>query len=73
MGEKGPVWTLDANDDIESGSNGNSTTNDIINPVPKLNDVIGSSLTYVGTFKNLDNKKQVVALIDDVSVNLLKF
>lgn len=78
MKEKGPIWKLDGSDDIETaintGSNGNANnTNGAangngINPAPKLKDVIGSSLKYVGTYKNLDNKKQVVALIDDVSI-----
>lgn len=76
MKEKGPIWKLDANDDIDTtGSNGNvnstnggQSANNGINPAPKLKDVIGASLKYVGTYKNLDNKKQVVALIDDVSI-----
>lgn len=74
MKAKGPIWKLDGNDDgaISNGSNGNSTNsaaNGSTNPAPKLKDVIGSSLKYVGTYKNLDNKKQVVALIDDVSID----
>lgn len=70
MKEKGPIWKLDANDDTDtSGSNGNvNSTNGSINPAPKLKDIIGLSLKNVGTYKNLDNKKQVVALIDDVSI-----
>lgn len=32
----------------------------------KIKDVIGRSLPYIGTYKNMDNQKQVVALIDDV-------
>lgn len=31
----------------------------------KLSDVIGQSLKHIGTYKDLDQKKQVVALIDD--------
>lgn len=31
----------------------------------KLSDVIGQSLNHIGTYKDLDKKKQVVALIDD--------
>lgn len=74
MSEKGPIWKLDGNDDMEIGSNGNTSSKNGstiagINPAPKLKDVIGSSLKYVGTYKNLDNKKQVVALIDDVRVH----
>ncbi|XP_033210054.1 dihydropyrimidine dehydrogenase [NADP(+)] [Belonocnema kinseyi] len=34
-------------------------------PVPKVKDVIGKSLPHIGSYKKLDNKKQVVALIDD--------
>lgn len=73
MKEKGPIWKLDANDDIDTtASNGNvNSTNGSINPAPKLKDIIGSSLNYVGTYKNLDNKKQVVALIDDVSIDYI--
>lgn len=77
MKEKGAIWKLDANDDsVDVGSNRNASdtngrtndvSNDIVNSAPKLKDIIGSSLKYVGTYKNLDNKKQVVALIDDVS------
>lgn len=36
-------------------------------PAPKIKDVIGRALPYIGTYKNLDNKQQKVALIDDVS------
>lgn len=66
MKEKGPIWKLDSN---ENGASANGT-NGIKNgfkQVPKLNDVIGVSLKHVGAYKKLDNKKQVVALIDDVS------
>lgn len=61
-GVKGPIWKLNADeDDASQNSSG-------IKPVPKLSDVIGASLKYVGPYKKLDNKKQVVALIDDVSL-----
>jgi translation elongation factor EF-4 len=33
----------------------------------KIKDVIGSAVSKIGAYKKLDNKKQVVALIDDVS------
>lgn len=36
-------------------------------PVPKIQDMLGVALPRIGTYKNLDNTKQVVALIDDVS------
>ena len=45
---------------IETNTNG-------IKPAPKVKDVIGNSLSRIGPYKKLDNKKQVVALIDDVS------
>ena len=35
-------------------------------PIPFIKDVIGNALSHIGTYKELDNKKQVVALIDDV-------
>lgn len=77
MKEKGPIWKLDDTEStINNGSNGSANNTNVAangsktNPAPKLKDVIGSSLKYVGTYKNLDNKKQVVALIDDVSTRL---
>lgn len=78
MKEKGPIWKLDASDDdIQAiGTSTNSTQNgkindtNGINKVPSINDVIGNSLQYVGTYKKLDNTKQVVALIDDVRIFL---
>lgn len=33
--------------------------------VPAIKDVIGKSLSYIGAYKELNNKQQVVALIDD--------
>lgn len=69
-GEKGPIWKLNADeDDITTigATNVASQNGSGIKPVPKLNDIIGASLKYVGPYKKLDNKKQVVALIDDVS------
>lgn len=38
--------------------------------VPKIQDVLGAALPKIGTYKHLDNTKQVVALIDDVSEHL---
>lgn len=35
-------------------------------PAAKVQEVIGSALSRIGAYKKLDNKKQVVALIDDV-------
>ncbi|XP_063618794.1 dihydropyrimidine dehydrogenase [NADP(+)] isoform X1 [Cydia splendana] len=34
-------------------------------PVPSIRDVVGEALPRIGTYKQLDNTKQVVALIDD--------
>ncbi|KAK2578695.1 hypothetical protein KPH14_011663 [Odynerus spinipes] len=34
-------------------------------PVPAIKDVIGKSLSQIGAYKELNNKQQVVALIDD--------
>lgn len=85
MKEKGPIWKLDVNDvdvngingvtngsngtNAKNGSNGVNGSTPIVKPAPKMNDVIGASLRYIGTYKNLDNKKQVVALIDDVIIS----
>lgn len=68
MKEKGPIWKLNADDDNDIPSNGQTTNghNGSSAPAPTLRDVIGNSLKYVGPYKKLDNKKQVVALIDDV-------
>lgn len=37
-----------------------------VQPIPTINDVIGKALPHIGNYTQLDNKKQVVALIDDV-------
>jgi hypothetical protein len=37
------------------------------NCIPKIADIIGRALPKIGAYKKLDNTKQVVALIDDVS------
>jgi dihydropyrimidine dehydrogenase (NADP+) len=36
-------------------------------PVPAVKNVIGQALSMIGPYKGLDNKQQVVAVIDDVS------
>ena len=36
-------------------------------PVPAIKDVVGRALPLIGPYLRLDNKQQVVALIDDVS------
>lgn len=33
--------------------------------IPKLNDLIGKGLQYIGTYNQLNNKQQVVALVND--------
>lgn len=40
--------------------------------IPQIKDIIGRSLVKIGNYKKLDNSKQVVALIDDVSFYLRK-
>lgn len=37
-----------------------------IAPIPTVKDVIGKALIHIGNYRDLDNKKQVIALIDDV-------
>lgn len=49
-----------------------ATSTNGIKPAAKVGEVIGSALSRVGPYKKLDNTKQVVALIDDVSrLNML--
>lgn len=43
--------------------------NGTLKPIPKIQDVIGRALPKIGAYKKLDNTKQVVALIDDVSLS----
>lgn len=53
-----------------SNVNGNSNVNGdakLTKKAPAVKDIIGLSLPHVGPYKKLDNTKQVVALIDDVS------
>lgn len=52
------------------GLSSNSTTvtsNGVVKLAPAISDIIGNALPHIGTYKSLDNKQQVVALIDDVS------
>lgn len=73
MQTKGPMWQIDSNDiDIEPSSVNGAVTNTnngtgSTTAVPSVKDVIGAALKHVGPYKKLDNTKQVVALIDDVS------
>lgn len=59
-----PVTLNQLSQNTSAGLSGSSPS-----PSPSVRDVIGLSLPYIGSFKQMDNKKQVVALIDDVSVN----
>ncbi|XP_058443481.1 dihydropyrimidine dehydrogenase [NADP(+)] [Malaya genurostris] len=60
--ENGPLWDPYV---TEQNKEQNGTNNSIINPAPKIKDVLGVALDKIGSYKSLDNKKQVVALIDD--------
>ncbi|KZC14706.1 Dihydropyrimidine dehydrogenase [NADP(+)], partial [Dufourea novaeangliae] len=58
--------------EIKAHSNPLEKTCTVTRPVPKLiasvptiKDVIGKAINHIQTYKELDNKKQVVALIDD--------
>lgn len=44
-----------------------------ITAIPSIKDVIGKALNYIGTYKDLNNKEQVIALIDDVRFNQFLF
>lgn len=62
--KNGPTWKIDSiDDDVVSDSKANDNG---VKPAPSVKDIIGLSLPYVGPYKRLDNKEQVVALIDDV-------
>jgi dihydropyrimidine dehydrogenase (NADP+) len=37
-----------------------------ITSTPSIKDVIGKALPHISSYKKLDNKQQVIALIDDV-------
>lgn len=49
----------------ESVIHSNGTKDD--NYIPRIKDIIGRAVPRIGSYKSLDNTKQVVALIDDVS------
>lgn len=52
----------------------NETNGVMHKPAVKVGEVIGSALSRIGPYKKLNNSQQVVALIDDVSCEiLLKF
>lgn len=65
----GPFWKLDSTDDVSAnGTNGSNGHSEVpkTKAAPTVKDITGISLPYIGTYKKLDNIKQVVALIDDV-------
>lgn len=68
MKENGAIWKLSASDDDLPTNGVKNGTNNGYNLAPTVKDIIGASLKYVGPYKKLDNKKQVVALIDDVII-----
>lgn len=41
------------------------------NSVPSLRSLVGIALPKIGAYKNLDNKTQVVAVINDVSIFII--
>lgn len=63
--EKGPIWKIDGSDDTDMKPQANGAH--APQAAPKVKDIIGRALPHIGTYKNLDNKQQKVALIDDVS------
>ncbi|XP_058819124.1 dihydropyrimidine dehydrogenase [NADP(+)] [Topomyia yanbarensis] len=60
--ENGALWDPTVtNGDVDKRERKTSAEN----PAPKIKDVLGAALPKIGSYKSLDNKKQVVALIDD--------
>lgn len=57
--------------DVKNNSNAMEIKNGLAE-IPKIRDVIGKALPKIGAYNNLNNKEQVVALIDDVSTVFLK-
>lgn len=49
----------------------NGTGNTKWNSAPSVQNVIGRALDKIGPYKKLDNAEQVVALIDDVGLNII--
>lgn len=62
----GPIWKLDSSSERSNGITNGSDDQKQTNEAPSVKNVIGISLPHIGAYKKLDNKKQVVALIDDV-------
>lgn len=52
--------------EIANGVGNNNGFCDNTVQIPRINDIIGLALPKIGAYKQLDNTKQVVALIDDV-------
>lgn len=65
--KNGPLWKLDSSIDADV-TQAVHEPNTTIKPAPSVKDITGLSLPYIGSYKKLDNVKQVVALIDDVSI-----
>lgn len=63
--ERGAI-KLNANGDVEMVETAKTSEKMVQSaPAPTVQDIIGLSLPHIGSFKQMDNKKQVVALIDD--------
>lgn len=70
--EKGALWDpFDLKEEANGDMNGNHCANGG-SKLPTVQDVVGAAIDKITNYKQLDNRKQVVALIDDVSgtVNL---
>lgn len=61
---KGPL-KLNADGDVEMQLPSGGAAGRDSAPAPSVQDIIGLSLPHIGTYKQMDNQKQVVALIDD--------
>lgn len=69
--EKGALWDPFKDDGLEDKSvltNGFASNG--VAKIPSVQNVIGAAVDKVTPYKKLDNRKQVVALIDDVSLGL---
>ena len=63
--QNGPLWNAGFHNDFKTIET--NVRDSGINRSPAVKDIIGKALPQIVTYKQLDNKKQVVALIDDVS------
>ncbi|XP_030382629.1 dihydropyrimidine dehydrogenase [NADP(+)] [Scaptodrosophila lebanonensis] len=57
--KEGAFW------DAEKSATANVVPANAINKAPRVADVVGRALPYISSYKELDNKQQKVALIDD--------